>query len=322
MVIDQPDQNGRYEIFKVHTREKPLTEDVDLRVLAKRTPGFAGADIANAANEAALLAARRGRTRITMRDFEDAVERVVAGPERKSRIISDKEKRILAHHELGHAITAMRCRHADPVHKVSIIPRGHSALGYTLQLPIEDKYIISREELIDRITSLMGGRAAEEIMFAQKSTGAQNDLERAADIARNMVVKLGMGDQVGPVHYGQKEHEVFLGRDLAYRKDFSEEIAVRIDREVEGILRGCYEHACSVIEHDRPILSAIADRLVQEEVMDGREIRAVLDEHDRKRAEGFDADESVRLAMKVLKPLERPPKKPVEEVTKNAAPPA
>ncbi|MEW6747237.1 MAG: ATP-dependent zinc metalloprotease FtsH [Planctomycetota bacterium] len=280
VVIDQPDQKGRHQILMVHTRSKPLAEDVDVEVLARRTPGFSGADLENVANEAALLAARYGRTRITMRDFEDAVERVVAGPERRSRIISEREKRILAYHELGHALTALRCKYADPVHKVSIIPRGHAALGYTLQLPLEDKYIISREELLDRITTLMGGRAAEEVVFGLKSSGAQNDIERASDIARQMVAKLGMGGSVGPVHYGQKDHEVFLGRDLSYQKNFSEETARVIDREVTDILMSCYERARRILEEGRKSLDQLAEKLVAEEVMEGEEIRRVVGEAD------------------------------------------
>ncbi|MBI3848047.1 MAG: ATP-dependent zinc metalloprotease FtsH [Planctomycetes bacterium] len=276
VVIDTADVKGRLEILKVHTRGKPLESDVDLAVIAKRTPGFTGADLANAVNEAALLAARKDQKKITMADFEEAIDRVLAGPERKSRVISEKEKEIIAYHECGHAIVAALTPRCDPVHKVSIIPRGHAALGYTLQLPIEDRYIVTREELLARITSTLGGRAAEEIIYGHRSTGAQNDLEKCTEMARRMVCKYGMSDKLGPVSLGRAEGLVFLGRDLYDEKNFSEQTAIAVDNEVTRIVQECESQAKKLLLEHRDKLDLLARELQKREVMDGQEVMDVL----------------------------------------------
>ncbi len=276
VVIDTADVKGRLEILKVHTRGKPLAEDVNLEVIAKRTPGFTGADLANAVNEAALLAARKDRKKITMPDFEEAIDRVLAGPERKSRVISEREKEIIAYHECGHAIVAVLTPKCDPVHKVSIIPRGHAALGYTLQHPIEDRYIVTREELLARITSALGGRAAEELVYGHRSTGAQNDLEKVNEMARRMVCKYGMSEKLGPVSLGRSEGLVFLGRDFYDDKNFSDDTAIAVDNEVNRIVQECYEQAKRLLSEHRDKLDLLASELQKREVMDGQEVMEVL----------------------------------------------
>lgn len=278
VVIDQPDQKGRLGILAVHAREKPLAEDVDLNEVAQRTPGFSGADLANVMNEAALLAARRGKEKIERSEVVEAVERVMTGPERRSRVINDREKVILSYHEMGHALVATLSRYADPVHKVSIIPRGPSALGYTLMLPEEDRYIMLKEELIDRITGLLGGRAAERVVFDTISTGAADDLEKASELARRMVLKFAMRDETGPVSYGRPEREVFLGRDFSYEKNFSEQTAEEIDAAVRDILSDCMKQALTMLAENRAILDRLAARVRETEVMEGVEIREIVDE--------------------------------------------
>ncbi len=290
IVIDRPDKKGRHAILEVHARKKPLGADVELEELARRTPGFSGADLANAMNEAALLAARRGKDRIEREDLMEAVERVLTGPERRSRVINEREKLLLAYHEMGHALVAVHCRYADPVQKVSIIPRGPSALGYTLMVPEEDRYIMLREELLDRITGLLGGRAAEKAVFNTISTGAADDLERASDLARRMVLRFGMHEETGPVTYGRPEREVFLGRDFSYEKNFSEQTAVEIDEAVIEILSGCMRQASAIIEGNRAALDRLAEEVRKKEVLEGSEIRAIvaevaaLPEEERRRA--------------------------------------
>jgi len=214
IVVDRPDFNGRLAILKVHIRDKKVDPNVNLEIIAKRTPGFVGADLANLVNEAALLAARRNKKQITIEEFEEAIDRVIAGPERRSRVISPKEKRVIALHESGHALVAKLLPDCDPVHKVSIIPRGHQALGYTMQLPEEDRFLISKKELLNKICVLLGGRVTEELKSDDITTGSQNDLERATQIARKMVTEFGMSERLGPVRLGRKQHEIFLGRDI------------------------------------------------------------------------------------------------------------
>ncbi|MGI6164340.1 MAG: ATP-dependent zinc metalloprotease FtsH, partial [Bacillota bacterium] len=228
VILDKPDLNARTEILKVHSRGKPLAKEVDLEVLAKATPGFTPADLENVINEAALLAARHKKRRIGMHELEEAVQRVVAGPRKKSRIISEKEKRVIAFHEAGHALVANMLPNADPVHEVAIISRG-GALGYTLQLPTEDRYLVTKSEILDRVTSALAGRAAEEMIFSEVSSGAANDLEVATHLVRRMIMEFGMSEKLGPLTFGKKEGQVFLGRDLARERDFSEEIAAAID---------------------------------------------------------------------------------------------
>ncbi|NLV82543.1 MAG: ATP-dependent metallopeptidase FtsH/Yme1/Tma family protein [Synergistaceae bacterium] len=269
VVVDAPDLKGRSEILKVHLKNKKVAKNVNLEVLARRTPGFVGADIANLVNEAALLAARRSKKKLGMPEFEEAIDRVMAGPERKSRIISEKEREIIAYHEVGHALVACMIEGSDPVHKISIIPRGHMALGYTLQLPIEDKFLISRQELIDKITILLGGRTAELLRFGDVTTGASNDLKRATQIAREMVTQFGMSERLGLVTLGKKQHEVFLGREIVEDKNYSEEIAYAIDQEVRSIIDNGFNKAKTILTENRERLENISVLLLEKEVLDG-----------------------------------------------------
>jgi cell division protease FtsH len=273
--VDNPDLKGRVAILKVHVKGKPLADDVDLELLARRTPGFSGADLSNLANEAALLAARRDRDKISMADLEDSVERVVAGPEKKSRIVSEREKKVLAQHEVGHAVLAQLLPHADPVHKVSILQRG-MALGYTLQLPTEDRYIMSRSELLDRITVFLGGRVSEEVAFQEISTGAADDLKKATEIARHMVTDFGMSETLGPVSLGRKYEQPFLGRDIMEDRNYSEQVASAIDREVSTIIQDCYERAKSLLTESNEKVRAVVSVLLERETLSGDEIRAIM----------------------------------------------
>ncbi len=277
ITVPPPDLKGREEILKVHTKNKKLTPDVDLGLLARRTPGFVGADLENLCNEAALLAARRRRGAIEMGDFEDAIDRVIAGVERKSQIISEGEKLRIAHHEAGHALVSKLLPKADPVHKISIIPRGQ-ALGYTLQLPLEDKYLFSREELLDRLTSILGGRAAERLVFDEITTGAQDDLERATEVAKRMVVSYGMSERVGPINLGRDNGNVFLGQDLIFNREHSEKISALVDEEIKRILEECYQRAKELLQQNLSALKRIAEELLKVEVLDGKRLDELLAE--------------------------------------------
>jgi len=277
IAIDRPDLRGRLEIFKVHTKGKTLDQDVDLEVLAKRTPGFTGADIENLVNEAALLAVRNRRRRVSMSDMEEAIDRVLGGPQRKNRLLSEREKRIVAFHESAHAIVANLLPNTDPVHKVSIIPRG-AALGYVLQLPIEDRYLITKSEILDRITSALAGRAAEEMIFSEISTGASDDLEKATKMVRKMVMEFGMSDQLGPLTFGTKQEQVFLGRDISRDRNYSEEVAAAIDQEVRSLVTACYERAESLLVANRDKLFRVAEALLDKETLEGSELQALLNE--------------------------------------------
>ena len=276
IVVDRPDLKGRVEILKVHTRDKPLAEDVDLEVLARRTPGFTGADLANLVNEAAILAARHGKKKLDMEELEEAIERVVAGPERKTRLISDKEKAIIAYHETGHALVAHVLPNADPVHKISIIPRGR-ALGYTLTLPTEDKYLVTKSELVDELSMLLGGRVAEELIFGEITTGDQDDIEKATKLARKMVCEYGMSEKLGAVTLGQKQSEVFLGRDLATHQDYSDRIAYQIDQEVRRLVDEAYARAKEILVTHRDKLDLIARTLMERETLEKEELEALLE---------------------------------------------
>jgi cell division protease FtsH len=273
--VDNPDLKGRAAILKVHAKGKPLADDVNLEVVARRTPGFSGADLANMLNEAALLAARRDRDRISMDELEDSVERVVAGPERKSRIISEQEKKVLAHHEVGHAVLAELLPHADPVHKVSILQRG-LALGYTLQLPAEDRYIMTRQELLDRITVFLGGRVSEDLTFQEISTGAADDLKKVTELARRMVTDFGMSKVLGPISLGRRYEQPFLGRDIMEDRNYSEEVASAIDREVSTIIEDCYEKAKTLLSEHADEMRAVVKVLLERETLTGEEIRAIM----------------------------------------------
>jgi cell division protease FtsH len=275
VVVARPDVRGREEILKVHSRRIPLAPKVDLKVLARGTPGFSGADLANLVNEAALLAARQDKKVVEMIDFENAKDKVLMGVERRSMIISETEKKTIAYHEAGHALVADLLPGADPLHKVTIIPRGR-ALGLTQQLPADDKYNYSRDYLVNRITILLGGRAAEEIVFQQQTTGAGDDLEKATDMARKMVCEWGMSDKMGPLTFGKGEEHIFLGREVARPKDFSEETAVLIDSEIKRIVMECASRARHMIETNLEKLHALARALLERESLDGEEIARIL----------------------------------------------
>ncbi|NJD56239.1 MAG: ATP-dependent metallopeptidase FtsH/Yme1/Tma family protein [Nitrospirae bacterium] len=275
VVVPQPDVKGRLEILKVHTRKIPLSENVDLERIARGTPGFSGADLANLVNEAALLAARVSKTVVENNDFESAKDKVLMGVERKSMIISEEEKRNTAYHEAGHTLVAKLTPGTDPVHKVSIIPRGR-ALGVTQQLPIDDKYTYSKDYLMKRLYVLLGGRAAEEIVLHQMTTGAGNDIERATELARKMVTAWGMSDKLGPVTFGKKEEHVFLGREIGQSKDYSEKTAVDIDEEVTRFVSEAYAVAKALLEKNVDLLEAFAKNLLEKETMDGPEIDALI----------------------------------------------
>lgn len=274
-MVDRPDLKGREAILKVHTREVKLAPDVDLKVIAARTPGMVGADLANIVNEAALLAARKGKKWVEMEDFEEAVDRVVAGLQKKSRYISNKEKERVAYHESGHALVAAAMPHADPVHRVSIVPRGMAALGYTLQLPTEDRYLMTKSELLDKLSVLLAGRAAEEVVFGEVSTGAQNDLEQATEIARAMVMDYGMSEKLGPQTFRRRE-SLFLEPYLKHREDISENTAQMIDKEVSELIEKAYHRAKDVLMQYRDRLETIAQTLLEKETLEGEELERLL----------------------------------------------
>ncbi|MFQ3597133.1 MAG: ATP-dependent zinc metalloprotease FtsH [Chloroherpetonaceae bacterium] len=275
VVVDKPDVIGREKILKIHLRKIPLAQDVDIKTIAKGTPGFAGADLANLCNEAALLAARANRTEVTKADLEEARDKVIMGPERKSVLISAKDKEVTAYHESGHVLVAKFTKGSDPVHKVTIIPRGR-ALGLTSYLPLEDKYTYTREYLIAMITYALGGRAAEDIIYHEISTGAGNDIERATELARKMVCEWGMSEKLGPLNYGAKHQEVFLGRDFGRMRDYSEETAVAIDSEVRHIVVTCMQEAKRILTEHIDILHRLAKALVERETLDNAEIDKVI----------------------------------------------
>jgi len=275
IVVDRPDLEGRRAILEVHARGKPLGADVDLDVIARRTPGFTGADLANLMNEAALLAARAGEREISMAKVEEAIDRVIAGPERKTRVMSEREKRITAYHEGGHALVGHVLPNADPVHKVSIVARGR-ALGWTLSLPTEDRYTYTRSELHDRIAVLMGGRSAEELAFGEITTGAANDIEKATEIARAMVTEYGMSEALGPLRLGSQHGEVFLGRDFAHQANYSDEVAARIDAEVRAIVEAAHQEALAILRVHRDRLDELAAALMEKETLDAAELAEIF----------------------------------------------
>jgi cell division protease FtsH len=279
VALDRPDVRGREAILRVHVRNVKLASDVNLGVVAARTPGFVGADLANAVNEAALLAARRDRAEVTMQDFDDAIDRITGGLEKKTRVMNKREKEIVAYHECGHALVASTLPNMDPVRKISIIPRGIAALGYTQQLPTEDRYLMTRSELEDRLCVLLGGRVAEEITFGDISTGAQDDLQKATDIARSMVTQYGMSESLGLRTFESERRSAFLDTPMPPRKDYSEEKAGAIDAEVEKIIERAHEKVRHLLTERRPSLDEIARRLLEKEVMEGDELRALLANH-------------------------------------------
>jgi len=277
VTLDRPDIRGRRAILEVHARNKPLDSSVDLEVLAKQTPGFSGADLSNLINEAAILAARNNRKVIGMRDLEEAIARVIAGPERKSRMISEKEKLTIAYHEMGHALVGKTLEHTDPVHKISIVSRG-MALGWTMSLPTEDKYLVSKAELVDQLAQILGGRCAEELILGEKNitTGASDDIRKATQLARKMVTEWGMSDKLGPLAFGTKEELVFLGRDLGEQRNYSEEVAGEIDQEVHHLVDSAFLRAKEVLRAREKALRALAQRLIEVETMDAAEMDRII----------------------------------------------
>lgn len=275
IVVDRPDIKGRTEILKVHVKGKPIGQDVNLDVIAQRTPGFTGADLSNLVNEAALLTARKDKKAINMPEMEEAAERVIMGPERKSRVISDKEKRLTAYHEGGHTIVGMLLEHTDPVHKVTIIPRGRAG-GYTLSLPKEDKYYATRSEMLDELKVLLGGRVAEALVLKEISSGASNDLQRATQLARQMICEYGMSENIGPVTFGHRQDQVFLGRDIARDKDYSEEVAAEIDKEVRSFMEDAYAATEKLLSDNIDKLHVIAKALMERETLEEEEINQLV----------------------------------------------
>jgi len=275
IVISRPDIVGREAILKVHTKGIKLSKDADLKYIARQTSGFSGADLANLVNEAALLAARRDKETVDMKELGESIERVIAGPEKKTRVINAEEKKIVSYHESGHALLALLIPGADPLHKVSIIPRG-IALGYTMRLPLEDRYIVTKKELLGRIVGILGGRASEDLMFAELSTGAQDDLEKATDIARDMVMRWGMSEKMGHLTFGRREDQVFLGRDITEERNYSEATAVEIDKEIRRIIDDCYKRAKDELTANIEKLKALAGKLLEKEVLDSEEVKKIV----------------------------------------------
>ena len=275
IVVDRPDLLGREQILEIHARGKPLDKSINIKTIAKQTPGFTGADLANLFNEASLLAARHNKKKISMFEIEEAVERVIAGPEKKTRVISEDEKRIIAFHESGHALLSYVLPYTDPIHKISIISRGR-ALGYVITLPEEDRFLKSKNELLDNITQLLGGRVSEEMNFSDITSGAQNDLDRATKIARKMITEYGMSDRLGPVTFKGEEDEVFLGKEIASRPHYSDNIASAIDEETHNIITTSYKKARVILEENKPTLSRLADELIKKETLSREEILKIL----------------------------------------------
>jgi cell division protease FtsH len=278
IVVDRPDLPGREKILKVHTRGKPLGNDVDVGTLARGTPGFTGADLANLVNEAALLAARHDKDQIDMSEMEEAIDRVIAGPERKTRLISAKEKEITAYHEAGHAIVGALMPEADPVHKITIIPRGQ-ALGVTMSLPTEDRFMMSRGQLMAQLAMMLGGRAAERVVFEEITTGASNDLERVTQTARQMVTRFGMSDKLGPLALGQQQGQVFMGRDFHAQPDYSDEIAFQIDKEIRRIVDESYDNAEDLLVRNRTLLDKLSKELIEVETVDAKHLMRLIEEY-------------------------------------------
>lgn len=275
IVVDRPDIKGRQEILKVHVKGKPISPEVELGVIARRTPGFTGADLSNLVNEAALMAARKNKNKIDIPEMEEAAERVIMGPERRSRVISDKEKRLTAYHEGGHTLVGMLLDNTDPVHKVTIIPRGRAG-GYTLSLPKEDRYYATRSEMLDELKVLLGGRVAEALVLKEISSGASNDLQRATSLARQMICEYGMSPELGPMTFGHRQDQVFLGRDIGRDKDYSEEVAAKIDKEIRKFIDEAYQKTESLLNENMDKLHLIADALIERETLEGEEIDQLM----------------------------------------------
>lgn len=316
VVVDRPDLIGREEILKIHARNKPL-HGVDLKVLARRTPGFAGADLENLLNEAAILAARKGQKKITMLECEEAIDRVVMGPEKKNRVLTEEDLEVFAYHEAGHAVVSYYLPHSDPVHKVSIIGRGHAG-GYTMYLPENERYVMTKSKLLDELTNMLGGRAAEILAFNEASTGAQNDLERVTRIARKMVMEWGMSEKLGPLTFGHPGGEdlVFLGRDISRDRNFSEEVAATIDSEVRGIVEGCYQRALDVLSEHRDRLDAVVAVLKEKETINREEFLAIMEGRELPDAEAESAGEQAGKQIAAVQDQEAEDKKQLEPIIK------
>ena len=293
VIVDRPDLDGRTQILKVHSKDKPLVKTIDLKTIAKQTPGFTGADLANLLNESALLAARKNKKTISNTDIENSIDRVLAGPEKKSRLMSEEEKKIIAYHETGHALVGWALPNADPIHKVTIIPRGR-ALGYTQALPESEKYLSSKAELKDRLAMLMGGRVAEEIVFKDPTTGASNDIEKATDIARRMVMEFGMSDKLGPMLFGKGSNEVFLGRDYGRQQDYSDEVASSIDDEVKILLNDAHITAGKILKKFKKQMDAMVNLLMEKETINKDEVAEVFKAIKKVKIQG--TGKSLRLA--------------------------
>ena len=325
IVVDRPDVKGRLAILKVHIKGKPVDKNVDLEVLARRTPGFTGADLSNLVNEAALLAARRNKKCIFMSELEDSIERVMAGPERKSKVMSDKEKRLTAYHEGGHTLVGMLLPNADPVHKVTIIPRGRAG-GYTLMLPKEDRSYATRGELLDKLKTLLAGRVAEEVVLKEISTGAQNDIQRATQMARSMIMEYGMSKHLGPIAFGDSsDHQVFLGRDLNNQRNYSEEVASDIDREVRKLITTAYEECRILLSDNIDKLHDIAAALMDKETLDAEELEEIVgfgNVTKKESAEKDDHHDDDDTTTPLLIPVEEPAKNEsaAKETAKEAVP--
>jgi cell division protease FtsH len=276
ITVDRPDLKGREAVLEVHARNKPLDDSVNLKAIAARTPGFSGADLENLLNEAALVAARRDKKKVDMTDIDEATDRVIAGPAKKSRVISKKERKIVAYHEAGHTIIGVVLDEADMVHKVTIVPRGQAG-GYAVMLPKEDRYFMTKPELLDKITGLLGGRVAEDIVFGEVSTGASNDFQRATGIARRMVTEFGMSDKLGPLQFGQAQGQVFLGRDFNSEQNYSDAIAHEIDMEVQRFIKESYERAKKILTENRDKLELVAQTLLEIETLDAEQIKHLVD---------------------------------------------
>lgn len=303
VIVDVPDVRGREEILKVHAKGKPLMKDVDLQVIARQTSGFTGADLANLLNEAALLSARRSETQIKQQTVEDSIERVIAGPEKKSRVISPFERKLVSYHEAGHALLGELLTHTDPLHKVSIIPRGRAG-GYTLLLPKEDRNYMTKSQLLDQVVMLLGGRVSEAVVLHEISTGASNDLERATGIVRKMITELGMSEELGPLTFGHKEEQVFLGRDISRDRSYSDAVAYSIDKEARRIIDGCYQKAQDLIEQNIDKLNAIAEALMEKETLDVKDFAALMAKFDVKAELGEPVEVSITLDKAVENSLE------------------
>ena len=306
--MDKPDVKGRLAILKVHTKGKPVAKDADLDILARRTPGFTGADLSNLVNEAALLSARRDKKKISMAELEESIERVMAGPERKSKVISDREKRLTAYHEGGHTLVGMLLPNADPVHKVTIIPRGRAG-GYTLMLPKEDRSYATRGELMDKLKTLLAGRVAEEVVLKEISTGAQSDIQRASQIVRSMITQYGMSDVLGPISFGEgQDHQVFLGRDFNHQRNYSEEVACEIDKEVRKYIEEAYEECRRILNENIDKLHLLAEALMERETLEAAELEELMTtghitdkEQDKDEPEPKKDDDAV-----IMQPIESP----------------